>query len=222
MHKHFHMLAIAMALRSHGHVTPATPHTRVPGIWAKLDALYDLPSLDLRENSFAFDGLPDPANRDDWDRLPEFRLPGMGGLVPGGGGGSGVRSGAKGGGGKAATTNATTAADDGNNDGDAGQEDNAQAFADLIWARRFPDGSPGEDSDASEGSSPVAEELVSRKGDPPPVPLGEVGEEIMKREGTADTNEDEAGTGTGTGKSTPASSVKGRAAGRARGGRRRR
>jgi MRG-binding protein len=47
------MLAISNALSSHGFTSPSTPHTRIPGIWAKLRSLYDLDALDERENSHA-------------------------------------------------------------------------------------------------------------------------------------------------------------------------
>jgi MRG-binding protein len=53
IHKHFRMLAISNALSSHGFTSSTTPHTRIPGIWAKLHTLYDLDALDERENSHA-------------------------------------------------------------------------------------------------------------------------------------------------------------------------
>jgi MRG-binding protein len=53
IHKHFRMLAISNALSSHGFTSSSTPHTRIPGIWAKLRVLYDLDALDERENSHA-------------------------------------------------------------------------------------------------------------------------------------------------------------------------
>ena len=45
MHKHFRMIALAQHLRSHGH---REDHTRIPGIWSKLDGLYNLRTLDER------------------------------------------------------------------------------------------------------------------------------------------------------------------------------
>ena len=45
MHKHFRMMALSQYLRSHGH---NADHTRIPGIWAKLGTLYNLPILDER------------------------------------------------------------------------------------------------------------------------------------------------------------------------------
>ncbi|KAF2402059.1 CT20-domain-containing protein [Trichodelitschia bisporula] len=53
VHKHFRMLAISNALSSHGYTAASSPHTRIPGIWAKLRSLYDLDALDERENRHA-------------------------------------------------------------------------------------------------------------------------------------------------------------------------
>jgi MRG-binding protein len=75
LHKHFRMISIHNNMRSHGFVTPATPHTRIPGIWAKLDQLYDLSALDERENAYAFSNQPDPNDPDEAPELPEFQLP---------------------------------------------------------------------------------------------------------------------------------------------------
>ncbi|KAI1911535.1 hypothetical protein LOZ58_002018 [Ophidiomyces ophidiicola] len=54
MHKHFRMLAISEHMKSQGYATD--DHTRIPGIWKKLEALYNLPALDEREDPFATDG----------------------------------------------------------------------------------------------------------------------------------------------------------------------
>lgn len=62
-------------MTSHGFATEKAPHTRIPGIWKKLDQLYDLETLDARENEFAFSEDPDPLNRKDAEALPEFELP---------------------------------------------------------------------------------------------------------------------------------------------------
>ncbi|PGH32647.1 MRG-binding protein [[Emmonsia] crescens] len=59
MHKHFRMLAISEHLISQGYVAPNDQHTRIPGIWKKLGALYNLAGLDEREASFATDGSGD-------------------------------------------------------------------------------------------------------------------------------------------------------------------
>jgi MRG-binding protein len=44
------MMAIAKDFQSHGFTAPNIEHTRPPGIWAKLETLYDLEVLDEREN----------------------------------------------------------------------------------------------------------------------------------------------------------------------------
>ena len=51
MHKHFRMIAISEHLKSHGHngyTLPSNPHMTIPGIWEKLDSLYNLEVLDIR------------------------------------------------------------------------------------------------------------------------------------------------------------------------------
>jgi MRG-binding protein len=67
MHKHFRMISIANALQSHGYSynSSSGPHTRIPGIWAKLHSLYDLDALDERENRHAGDITPDPLSTND-------------------------------------------------------------------------------------------------------------------------------------------------------------
>ena len=45
MHRHFRMVALAQHLRSHGH---REAHTRIPGIWKKLESLYNLEALNER------------------------------------------------------------------------------------------------------------------------------------------------------------------------------
>ena len=45
MHKHFRIVALAQHLRSYGH---REEHTRIPGLWKKLESLYNLPTLDER------------------------------------------------------------------------------------------------------------------------------------------------------------------------------
>jgi len=78
------MLAISNALSSHGFTSASTPHTRIPGIWAKLDSLYDLAALDERENSHAGilsspmsspdpDAAADEIRDDTWNHV--FELP---------------------------------------------------------------------------------------------------------------------------------------------------
>ncbi|CAD0110429.1 unnamed protein product [Aureobasidium uvarum] len=53
IHKHFHLLSLHQHLLSNGYIHPKAPHTRIPGIWAKLNDLYDLEALDEREDSNA-------------------------------------------------------------------------------------------------------------------------------------------------------------------------
>lgn len=47
MHKHFRMIAVSEFLKSQGYAE----HTRIPGIWKKLNTLYNLPGLDERDDS---------------------------------------------------------------------------------------------------------------------------------------------------------------------------
>ncbi|KAF2193075.1 CT20-domain-containing protein [Zopfia rhizophila CBS 207.26] len=75
MHKHFRIISIHNNLRSHGFVTNATPHTRIPGIWHKLNQLYDLNALDERENLYTFNEQPSPFDPDEAANIPEFQLP---------------------------------------------------------------------------------------------------------------------------------------------------
>lgn len=62
-------------MRSHGFATEDAPHTRIPGIWRKLNQLYELEALDERENQYAFSEEADPTDPDDADNIPEFELP---------------------------------------------------------------------------------------------------------------------------------------------------
>ncbi len=66
MHRHFRMIAISEHLRNHGYDPTMEPHTRIPGIWQKLDTLYNMRVIDDRENSFEFE---DP------EKFLEFELP---------------------------------------------------------------------------------------------------------------------------------------------------
>lgn len=66
MHKHFHLLSLQQYLLTNGYIHPGAPHTRIPGIWAKLRTLYDLDALDERENAHALPWGPgDDDDRDD-------------------------------------------------------------------------------------------------------------------------------------------------------------
>jgi len=64
MHKHFRMVALSESLRNHGY---DERHTRIPGVWSKLRSLYDLDTLDYRDNDFEHD----PRLKDKW---AEFSL----------------------------------------------------------------------------------------------------------------------------------------------------
>jgi hypothetical protein len=69
------MISIHNDMRSHGFATEDAPHTRIPGIWKKLNQLYELDALDERENQYAFSEDPDPSDRDDAANMPHFELP---------------------------------------------------------------------------------------------------------------------------------------------------
>ncbi|KAH6629527.1 chromatin modification-related protein EAF7-domain-containing protein [Boeremia exigua] len=75
LHKHFRMISIHNDMTSHGFASEKAPHTRIPGIWKKLDQLYDLETLDARENEFIFADSPDPNNRGEAGDFPDFELP---------------------------------------------------------------------------------------------------------------------------------------------------
>ena len=53
MHKHFRMVALSNHMRNSGF---KEEHTRIPGIWRKLETLYNLRTLDERVR--AMDGIP--------------------------------------------------------------------------------------------------------------------------------------------------------------------
>ncbi|KAJ8109904.1 hypothetical protein OPT61_g7114 [Boeremia exigua] len=75
LHKHFRMISIHNDMTSHGFASEKAPHTRIPGIWKKLDQLYDLETLDARENEFIYADTPDPSNPMDAGDFPDFELP---------------------------------------------------------------------------------------------------------------------------------------------------
>ncbi|KAF2658173.1 CT20-domain-containing protein [Lophiostoma macrostomum CBS 122681] len=75
LHKHFRMISIHNDMRSHGFVTEHAEHTRVSGVWDKLNQLYDLKALDDRENAYAFADQPDPWDQEEAFNIPEFELP---------------------------------------------------------------------------------------------------------------------------------------------------
>ncbi|KAI9737840.1 MAG: hypothetical protein M1834_009209 [Cirrosporium novae-zelandiae] len=51
-------VAISEHLQRNGHHPKTSPHTRIPGIWKKLNMLYNLEALDEREDSYP-EGSPD-------------------------------------------------------------------------------------------------------------------------------------------------------------------
>lgn len=59
MHKYFRMIALSQYLHNHGYDISKNDHLRVPGIWKKLDKLYNLEILDDRENAFIYASSPD-------------------------------------------------------------------------------------------------------------------------------------------------------------------
>lgn len=76
-HKHFRMISIHNDMRSHGFATEDAPHTRIPGIWKKLHQLYDLDTLDEREDSAAFPDDDDATDSESKPSIPmqDFELP---------------------------------------------------------------------------------------------------------------------------------------------------
>lgn len=69
-HKHFRMLAISEQMRNHGFDPDVLPHTRIPGIWAKLRTFWDLERADEVDNSI------DYINDENYDRrFKDFELP---------------------------------------------------------------------------------------------------------------------------------------------------
>lgn len=70
------MVSIALDLHSHGYATPSSEHTRIPGIWSKLEQLYDLEILDERENVNTLAAYTDPLDPDgEGEETPGFELP---------------------------------------------------------------------------------------------------------------------------------------------------
>jgi DASH complex subunit ASK1 len=70
MHKHFRILAISEHLRNHGFDPDTWPHTRIPGIWAKLGEFYNLEAIDERENN-----MDPPDEEGQPRRYHDFNLP---------------------------------------------------------------------------------------------------------------------------------------------------
>jgi hypothetical protein len=74
MHKHFRMIAISENMRSNGVDPDVYQHTRIPYIWQKLRAYYNMDLIDERENVDDDD--------DDADKYVDFSLPQDGFLEP--------------------------------------------------------------------------------------------------------------------------------------------
>lgn len=75
MHKHFRMLAIHDYMLQSGTVNQETDlHTSIPGIWAKLDQLYDLKKLDEREDAVVGDTFDEKGKVID-EYWRDFELP---------------------------------------------------------------------------------------------------------------------------------------------------
>lgn len=64
VHKHFRMIALSSFMRNHGYDPEVDQHTRIPAIWEKLSTLYNLESIDERENY-----------ENDEDQFLDFDLP---------------------------------------------------------------------------------------------------------------------------------------------------
>ncbi|KAI9754822.1 MAG: hypothetical protein M1815_005393 [Lichina confinis] len=62
VHKHFRMIAISHYMHDHGYTPETAPHTNIPGIWRKLRSLYDLETIDDREDAI-FEPDDDKADR---------------------------------------------------------------------------------------------------------------------------------------------------------------
>ncbi|ORY64887.1 chromatin modification-related protein EAF7-domain-containing protein [Pseudomassariella vexata] len=69
MHKHFRIIAISEHLRNHGINAHDNPHTRIPGIWKKLNALYNMDVIDERDNAV------DAEDEKIWEKYKAFSLP---------------------------------------------------------------------------------------------------------------------------------------------------
>lgn len=62
IHKHFRMLQIRQYLLDNRYISPKAAHTTSAGLWAKLATLYDLESLDQREDARQLSDLSDEAS----------------------------------------------------------------------------------------------------------------------------------------------------------------
>jgi MRG-binding protein len=62
VHKHFRMLQIRQYLLDNRYINPKAEHTSSRGLWAKLNTLYDLESLDQREDARQLSDISDSAS----------------------------------------------------------------------------------------------------------------------------------------------------------------
>ncbi|KAK5691244.1 hypothetical protein LTR17_025739 [Elasticomyces elasticus] len=67
IHKHFRLLALHHFLLSNHYIHPRNEHTKPPGIWRKLNTLYDLEALDEREDARQLSDLSLEDEKDDED-----------------------------------------------------------------------------------------------------------------------------------------------------------
>jgi MRG-binding protein len=73
MHKHFRMLSIRDYLLMEGVISPEEQHTKFRGIWEKLGSLYDLSTLDEREDSLM--NMTHDEDEENSDHCISFTLP---------------------------------------------------------------------------------------------------------------------------------------------------
>ena len=62
IHKHFHLMALHQYLLDGGYIQPRNEHTKPPGIWRKLETLYNLEALDEREDARQLDKIDIPVD----------------------------------------------------------------------------------------------------------------------------------------------------------------
>ncbi|KAK3670865.1 hypothetical protein LTR78_009309 [Recurvomyces mirabilis] len=67
IHKHFHLIALHSFLLENGYIHPRAEHTKPAGIWTKLQTLYDLETLDEREDARQLSNLSLDTSSEDED-----------------------------------------------------------------------------------------------------------------------------------------------------------
>lgn len=65
IHKHFRLLALHAWLLDEGYILAKNAHTRPAGLWAKLNTLYHLPTLDAREDARQLPAMENPLLTDE-------------------------------------------------------------------------------------------------------------------------------------------------------------